>query len=63
MITAKNRAALIDAVAVAIYETLFDDELPPEGYIERALYQQAASAALLAGAQFFEATGERERIS
>lgn len=51
----ENRAVVLDAVAEAIHDSIFDEPLGQVGTIERALYRQAANDALAAGVRAYEA--------
>src|SRR5882672_10478030 len=45
----REKLAVIDRVAEAIYASIFDDRLDPAGTIERDIYRNAATGALMAG--------------
>jgi hypothetical protein len=51
--SAGNLLLVLDPVAEAIYESIFDEPLGPAGTVERALYRQAAEAGLRAGMTVF----------
>lgn len=50
----RNLELVLDPVAEAIYGSIFDEPLGPEGTIERALYRQAAEAGLRVGMEIFQ---------
>lgn len=53
MITERQRLDIIDTVAEAVHNSLFEEQLGGYGTIERELYRNAAEAGLRAGVEAF----------
>lgn len=49
---------ILDPVAEAIYERIFDERLGPSGTIERAIYRDAAEAGLRAAVGAYQDLGK-----